>query len=494
MDKNEELTLEAKQLLKPITYRPSLEPRKAFVNELHYKLLNTKRKKRLHVKPIAAFCLTTLLLIVVLLSYSNKSDLDLAAVPEKPFLIESVSSLKQVQTLEYGSEQGQAGLYFMGTDETLPVTVTSFDIEDGTFYLLDEARRQVLVVGNNGSKKSFPLKGESNTTGTLTDILVTPDNQIYILNTASPVVVYQYTEEGNLVETFDLSKHQLFFPNELGFFENIGVVVSQNQEQVLSLKTGEMLEENALPYQFATTHQKQAVLTINDGEIPTKLDIHYDEGKGPSSIESVRDEQIVFTKTEVPRVFSPITETHVYSLDKQGETIGGIRIPTENFIEIPQTIESYIKADKNKLYLLSPEKEHIAIYELTLGKSYESYLQEQVAKAEVGFDYKTFGKPFPELEAEIKKLFADGKIFSQYGDETSVNGAAIDNEGTVILDFKEFFSGSPSSYQAQEISNALNQAIFVKFPEVKQVYLQFDGSFSAWCVWMQTTEEPWKRP
>ncbi|WP_316568846.1 hypothetical protein [Neobacillus sp. YIM B06451] len=494
MNTNDELTREVKQLLRPIKHHPSLEPRQQFVHELQHKIseAQSSNKKRFNLKPLAAVCAAALLYTLVVLSNKDLFDLNLAGETEKPFAIGEEAKLTLVRTIEYGDGKGQAGLTFMGENETLPVTVTSFDVEDGTFYLLDEAKRQVIIAGKNGKTSSFPIKGNNQLTGTLQDILVTPDKQIYILNTWDPFVVYQYTEKGKLVKTHELTAN-LFHPDELIYVKNIGVLAGQSQERFLNIETSEMVEGKSLPYQMVTVNRKEAVITINEEGKPTELTIPYEEGKGNSAIESITDREIIFTKTEQPAVYKPLSETHVFAYNKQGETLGGIRIPIENLIEVPQTIKSNIKVDKNKIYFLSTEKEQIAIYELTLGKKYESSIKEQAAEAKIGFDYKTFGQPFPELEQEIKKLFTTGTIFSQYGDETSVNGAAIDESGTVVVDFKEFHAGGPSSHQAGEIGKALNEAIFQKFPEVQKVYLQFDGSFSAWCIWMQTSEEPWVR-
>ncbi|WP_059170444.1 hypothetical protein [Bacillus sp. FJAT-27445] len=495
MKANDELTQEVKQLLSPIKNHPSLEPRQQFVYELQNKIKDTQsaNKRGFSLKPVAAFCIAALLFTIVFLSTNNLPDLELAGEAEKPFAIKEESNLKLLQTIKYGDGEGEAGLKFIGENQTLPITVTSFDVEDGAFYLLDEAKRQVLIVGKNGVTGSFPIKGNNHTTGTLKDILVTSDKQIYILNTWDPFVVYQYTEKGTLVKTHKITA-DLFHPDELVYFKNRGVFVSQSQERFLNLETGEMVEGNSLPYHLATIHRKEAVLTINEDGHQTKLTIPYQEGKGQSAVESLREGQIIFTKTEQPAVYKPLSETHVFAYNKQGGTLGGIRLPIEKLLEVPQTIESNIKADKNRIYFLSPEKEHLAIYELTLGEKYESFIQKQAEEAKVGYDYKTFGRPFPELEQELKKLFTSGTIFSEYGDENSVNGAAIDDSGTVVIDFKEFHAGGPSSHQAGEIGKALNEAIFQKFPEVQTVYLQFDGSFSAWCIWMQSTEEPWVRP
>ncbi|WP_059170458.1 hypothetical protein [Bacillus sp. FJAT-27445] len=185
----------------------------------------------------------------------------------------------------------------MGENETLPVTMTSFDVEDDTFYLLDEAKRQVLIVGKNGKTNSFPIKGNNQMTGTLKDILVTPDKQIYILNTWDPFVVYQYTENGKLVKTHEF-KAELFHPDELIFVKNIGILASQSQERFLNIETSEMVEGKSLPFQMATVNRKEAVITINKDGKPTELTIPYEEGMGQSAVEAITDREINFTKTE----------------------------------------------------------------------------------------------------------------------------------------------------------------------------------------------------
>ncbi|RHW38144.1 hypothetical protein D1B31_15320 [Neobacillus notoginsengisoli] len=494
MNTNDELTHEVQQLLRPIKKHPSLEPRQQFVVELQHKIreAQTSNKKRFNLMPLAAVFVATLLFTVVVLSNKDVFNLELAGEADKPFAIAEESKLTLLRTIEYGEGEGKAGLTFLGEGETFPVTVTSFDVKDGTFYILDEAKRQVLIVGKDGKIRSFPIKGNSEMGGTLMDILVTPDKQIYILDSWVSRVVYQYTEKGKLVKTHKL-KEELFHPDELVFVKNIGVLASEVQERFLNIETGKMEEVKSLPYHMKRANPKEAVITMNNEEKQTNLTIPYEEGVGQSAIEAITEEEVIFTKTELPAVYASLTETHVLAYNKQGETLGGIRVPIEKLMEETQMIKSKIKVDKNKIYYLSPEKEHIAIYELTLGKRYDSFIQKQVEEVKIGFDYKTFGRPFPELEKELKKLFTSGTIFSQYGDENSVNGAAIDDSGTVVIDLKEFHAGSPSSHQAGQIGKALNEAIFEKFPEVQKVYLQFDGSFSAWCIWMETTEEPWER-
>ncbi|CEG27107.1 GerMN domain-containing protein [Bacillus sp. B-jedd] len=495
MNTQDELTREVKQLLRPIKNHPSLEPRQQFIDELQHKIMEAKSagKKRLNLLPVAAVLVTALLFAIVVLANKDAIYMEQAGETEKQFAISEVAKFTLLRTIEYGEGKGKAGLKFMGDNETLPTTVTGFDVEDGTYYLLDEVKRQVLIVGKDGKTSSFPIKGTNQMEGSLADILVTPDKQIYILDSWDSRAVYQYTEKGKLVKTYKITA-DLFHPNELIFVKELGVLAGASQERFLNIETGKMVEENSLPFYLSPVNRKKVAITINKEGKPTKLSIPYEEGVGQSAIESVTDGQIILTKTEMPAVLASISESHVYAYNNQGETLGGIRLPLEKLIGDPHTAKLNVEVDKNKIYYLSTEKEHIAIYELTLGKNYESLLQKQVEDVKIGLDYRTFGQPFPELEEEMKKLFTSDTIFAEYGDENSVNGVAIDESGTVVVDFKEFNAGSPSSHQGGQIAQALNEAIFQKFPQVQKVYFQFDGSFSAWCYWMESTEEPWERP
>ncbi|MBP2242026.1 hypothetical protein J2Z40_002599 [Cytobacillus eiseniae] len=478
MKQTENLTEEARQLLRPLKERPDLEPSQDFVKELHQqiKLEGNKKRRRVKMAPlfaaVAAICILPLVILPILIE-QEKAD---------AFLIEETSTIHLVDTINYGSEEGEIGLYAQGLNP-----VSSFDIEDGTLYLLDEARAQVVIRTSEGTTRSFPIQKDQNMVGDLEDILVTKDENIYILN-ALEKFVYQYDSDGVLAKTYDLSTLDLFFPDSLHEADNNEIIVSQNQERFASVKTSTFIEDEHLRFQFKRENRKASQLLLNDG---TEIPLYSDFGIGNLAFLKATEEQIIYMQTVIPPVYSPISETHVIGINKQGATLGSVRIPVENFIDKPQRVENYIKTDKNELYLLIPEKGHVALYELTLGKTYESLIKEQTEKAMIGFDYQTFGKRFPELETEIGKLFKNGKI--QYGKGDSLNGAAIDEQGTVVIDFKDFLAGSPASAEAQALFEALNSATFEKFPEIQQIYFQFDGSFSAWVYWLGSTEEPWKR-
>ncbi|MGN1402353.1 MAG: hypothetical protein ACI4XL_12725 [Bacillus sp. (in: firmicutes)] len=115
---------------------------------------------------------------------------------------------------------------------------------------------------------------------------------------------------------------------------------------------------------------------------------------------------------------------------------------------------------------------------------------------EHGYDLDTFGKRHSMLEKELAALLDGKQSGSIFNNKTKhmLNGVAINEEGTAIVDFKDFRSqlGSPSAYLSSELNQRLSEVVF-KHPEIKEVYFQFDGSISDWHYWLQTVEEPMKR-
>ncbi|MEH7237622.1 hypothetical protein [Bacillus sp. JJ1562] len=482
MKNTENLTQEAKQLLRPIKERPDLVPSQDFVNELHDRIMLEGAKKKPSVKVFPLLAGAAVLLILPLLILTSLFENE----ETKAFVIEETSNIQLVDTIEYGEGDGEIGPSVAHGMNS----VSSFDIQNGILYLLDGARFQVVIRDRDGNTTSFPIQKKQNMVGVLEDILVTKEEDIYILNSGEDSV-YQYKANGDLTHIYDLSQLDLFFPDSLSEFENNEIVVSQNQEKFASLKTMSFIEDEKLPFHFKGVNRKESRLVLNDEGKQTEFTLFSDLGLGNVALKEVKDEQVIYMQTVTPAVNTPTSETHIFGLNKDGTRLGGVRIPDEIFIEKPQRMERYIKTDRNKIYLLIPENERVALYKVTLGKKYDSFIEEQVEKVNIGFDYQTFGKPFPELEEEINKLLKNGKI--KFGNEDSLNGVAIDEHGTVVIDFKEFLVGSPASAESQDLFMALNSATFEKFPEIQQIYFQFDGSFSAWVHWLESIEEPWKR-
>ncbi|WP_047983201.1 hypothetical protein [Ornithinibacillus californiensis] len=492
MKKVENPFQEAKQILRPLKDRPDLDPDQEFIATLNKRILhqNIKKAPKLKLYPILAIVSVLTIFTIVILSFQNQDHL--ANDTEDAITIADTSKLEMLDTFVYGNGEGKVGLEFLGERNTLPVTVSSFDVQDGTVYLLDEARKQVLIRNVEGTTTSMPIQTYlMDLESGLEDIVVTETGNMYILSTKESLV-YHYDANGVLVENFDYSKLEMFYPDSLIELANGEIVLSQSQERFVNLGTMEQIPEEDLPYRFERVNRKENKLITNEKNISKELTVFSDLSIDSSSVETMNNNQIILTKTVSPPLYTPISETHVLALSKEGDIVGGVRIPFEDFLEKPQHPERFVAIDNNKIYILIADNHFVTLYEATLGKHYESHIKEQTELLQVGYDYQSFGKPFPELEKEINALLKNKKL--EYGQEDSLNGVAINEKGTVVIDFKDFLASGPTSAQGQHLFQTLNEATFEKFPEIQEIYYQFDGSFSAWCLWLGSTEESWKRP
>ncbi|WP_042142832.1 hypothetical protein [Paucisalibacillus sp. EB02] len=490
MKKVESPFQEAKQLLHPIKERPNLDPSPEFLDNLHKQIVQKNIKKRPTFRPYPLLAIASLILIVTVVILSTQTQEQLATEKEGTFTIAETSQIELIDTFVYGESEGKVGLKFLGERHTLPVNVASFDVQNGVIYILDEARNQILI-RKGDTTTSFPIQTYLvDLEDSLEDILVTDNGDIYVLSTIESLV-YQYDVDGVLVASFDYSDLDMFHADSLHEFANGDIVLSQNQEEFVNLDTMSLIADEELPYRFETVNRTENKLFINNEKKDLELTISADLGIGSRSVLAINKEQIIVTKTVTAPVFAPISETHVLAFNKEGAIIGGVRIPNETFMEKPVSPEKYIDIDDDKVYVLVPETNLVVLYELTLGKQYESFIKQQADLVKMGFDYQTFGDPFPELEKEINDLLTNKKL--QYGNEDSLNGVAINEEGTVVIDFEDFLAPSPASAESQQLFQTLNSVTFEKFPEIQEIYFQFDGSFSAWCYWLGSTEEPMKR-
>jgi hypothetical protein len=115
---------------------------------------------------------------------------------------------------------------------------------------------------------------------------------------------------------------------------------------------------------------------------------------------------------------------------------------------------------------------------------------------EIVFDLKSHGKEFPELENDLRKLFStvDPENFIVEEMIDSVNGVSINKNGTLVVEFKNFKNAvpTPHSHNGGKFGNKLYDTIF-KYPEVKEVYFTFNGSFTAWYQWLEGSPIPMVR-
>lgn len=114
------------------------------------------------------------------------------------------------------------------------------------------------------------------------------------------------------------------------------------------------------------------------------------------------------------------------------------------------------------------------------------------------FDLNTHGQSFPELENDLNNLMQDGfkelsfrKIDAL---KNSLNGVSINEEGIVVIEFKDFRSdlGSLTSNEKGLFLAPISDIIF-RYPEVNAVYFTFEESFNDWCEWLEFTYEPMNR-
>ncbi|MGM8216068.1 DUF3221 domain-containing protein [Bacillaceae bacterium W0354] len=98
---------------------------------------------------------------------------------------------------------------------------------------------------------------------------------------------------------------------------------------------------------------------------------------------------------------------------------------------------------------------------------------EDISESEnLNLDYAKYGKRFPELEEKfIDYMNGPNRMLNALGIE--LNGVAIDEEGTVTVDFKPF-SYSFTTNESGEFNNEMKEIVF-SFENVNQVYFQENG-------------------
>ncbi|QHE52675.1 hypothetical protein [Pontibacillus sp. HMF3514] len=119
--------------------------------------------------------------------------------------------------------------------------------------------------------------------------------------------------------------------------------------------------------------------------------------------------------------------------------------------------------------------------------------EENALLEEIGFDIKYVGKPFPDLKNDLLQVLRGTKQDTIFSEKTTgmLNGVSITEDGTAIIDFKDFRDTipSPTSAEKGKLSIELHRAVF-NYPEVSTVYYQFNGNASAWWNWLEAYPEP----
>lgn len=119
--------------------------------------------------------------------------------------------------------------------------------------------------------------------------------------------------------------------------------------------------------------------------------------------------------------------------------------------------------------------------------------KEKSLSKEVGFDLEKVGKPFPDLTNDLLQVLRGTKEDTIFSEKTAgmLNGVSLKEDGTAIVDFKDFSDTmtSPTSAEKGKLSRELHSVVF-NHSEVSKVYYQFNGSASAWWSWLEAYPEP----
>jgi hypothetical protein len=135
----------------------------------------------------------------------------------------------------------------------------------------------------------------------------------------------------------------------------------------------------------------------------------------------------------------------------------------------------------------------------TGGPTVESTSTPRVESTNIGFDVNEVGTPSPKLAKALETLL-NGTLSNEpslFSDKTAgmLNGVSITKEGVAIVDFTDFSKLIPQATTSAgriQLFKELNSVVF-QFANVKQVYYQFDGSFSDFCYWLEIVEEPFTK-
>lgn len=107
--------------------------------------------------------------------------------------------------------------------------------------------------------------------------------------------------------------------------------------------------------------------------------------------------------------------------------------------------------------------------------------------SEITFDVNSHGEAFPELQSDLNSVL--NSLSETLTD--SVQAVSINEEGTVVVNLKDFREslGSLTTNEKGELLTPLYDTVF-DYPQVKEAYFTFNGSFTAWYEWLESTRDP----
>ncbi|CAG9622038.1 hypothetical protein BACCIP111883_02829 [Sutcliffiella rhizosphaerae] len=355
-----------------------------------------------------------LFLFVVALTLSSlfftEPSASLAINEDTTIKIQSNESIKPLFAIPYGEEKENIGIKERGSEGDTSNGVSSFFVKDGIFYILDNVHKKIIVYGN-GVESIIPL----NENTWLEDLYVDKKNNIYVLDFLNREVI-QHNSNGDFVKSYKVPS-TLEVPTGVTVNDKGEIIVDQAQEITANLSKQEIsytsreINTKGIILSEKKVNESRGLISINEGNKITDIQVPFEESFGGITVNSIGEKEVIYTKTEVASNIPLImAESHVHLVTKYGYELGAVRIPLEKMYYAPRHL---IRVDNNKIYLLSPEKTELVIYELTPGKNYKTTLSNRISE---------FIKNHPQEVDQMKKNILNFDERIDISGNTGTNG------------------------------------------------------------------------
>ncbi|OEH94520.1 hypothetical protein [Bacillus solimangrovi] len=386
------------------------------------------------MKKILLFVTILLTLFIWLISIENKTKVEGVNVLE----VEEMSLLTE---FAYGSGSEEVGLIPDGF-EKLGKGPNSYFVRKQKIFILDNVNERV-VIRDLKSNQTHNINMDNFRFGQ--DIYVDNKEDLYILDNGLSVV-NQYNKNGELLNTHEIPK-EIKVPTSLTakgsevFVEQAGIVAfSLNNKS--KKYNGKLLEGSVgIDIIQKKVDEKNGKIKLS-GSKNHEIPVSYDHSFGALDVLSISNNELVYKKTEVaPDVSIIMTETTIEVADFNGKVKGAIRIPIENIDYIPVHM---IRVDKNNIYLLSPEKDSLKVFELHPGKKHKKKLKDRVEKYkqnDIEYQKKVTDKEIEEkvkdLERKLEIGMTKGEVIQVLGEEKT-SGLSEGDHSYFSLNYEYF--------------------------------------------------------
>lgn len=318
----------------------------------------------------------TLLYSILLNGLSFASAQNNNLVEDTSYSIQGTEMIKEVLRFSHGDGENQVGFKESKIEDLHSITgVTSFAVKENIFYLLDNVNKKIMI--SDGINFTNVYLHDENW---LEDFDVTDEGEFYIL---SGHEVLKLSKNGKLQNKFTVPD-SITVPTEIEVNSKGGIIVHQAQDSSFIIEEGKQIkattffEEQKVNVTVSDDYDVNGKLQVLDNSRIEEIPFKYNYSSGGTIVNDINNDQIVVTKTEIaPNIPAILTETHVEVWDRQGNVLGGVRIPLEKMV-LP--INHWIQVDNGHIYLLSIEEDYTVIYELFPGYSYSSILEERINK------------------------------------------------------------------------------------------------------------------